>query len=298
MTETSFTADTGAGPIAGHVSGAGPALLLLHGGPAITDYMELLGAEVAGWRAIRYQQRCLSPSATSGPFTVERHVADAVAVLDALGVGRAVVAGHSWGGHLALQLAVAHPDRVAGLLIIDPPGVTGDGGVAEMGQRLVDRLLPGARPRFGKLARRMAQADPAGPADAADADMLTSLTLLWPGYFAQPETAPAMPPGTRASMAGYVGTAVSMSEHLANGSLAGALRQLEMPAVFLLGAQSPMPVSHGKQAAALLAGSEVVIVPAAGHLPWHEQPGCVTGALSRIRGRAANLEAWPTGSAS
>jgi hypothetical protein len=39
---------------------AGPALLLLHGGPAITDYMDLLGTEVAGWRAIRYQQRCLS----------------------------------------------------------------------------------------------------------------------------------------------------------------------------------------------------------------------------------------------
>ena len=121
--------------------------------------------------------------------------------------------------------------------------------------------------------------------------MLTSLTLLWPGYFAQPEAAPAMPPGTRASMAGYAGTFVSMSEHLADGSLAGALRQLEMPAVFLLGAQSPMPVSRGEQAAVLLAGSEVVIVPAAGHLPWHEQPGCVAGALSRIRGRAGNLEA-------
>jgi pimeloyl-ACP methyl ester carboxylesterase len=105
---------------------AGPALLLLHGGPAITDFMDLLGTEVAGWRAIRYQQRCLSPSATGGPFTVERHVADAVAVLDGLGVDRAVVAGHPWGGHLALQLAVAHPDRVAGLLIIDSPGANGD----------------------------------------------------------------------------------------------------------------------------------------------------------------------------
>jgi hypothetical protein len=38
MTETSFAAHTDTGPIAGHVSGAGTALLLLHGGPAITDY--------------------------------------------------------------------------------------------------------------------------------------------------------------------------------------------------------------------------------------------------------------------
>jgi pimeloyl-ACP methyl ester carboxylesterase len=34
----------------------------------------------------------------------------------------------------------------------------------------------------------------------------------------------------------------------------------------------------------------VVIVPAAGHLPWHEQPGSVAGALSRIRGLAGDLE--------
>jgi pimeloyl-ACP methyl ester carboxylesterase len=293
MTEaslTSFTADTDAGPIAGHVSGAGPALLLLHGGPAITDYMEILGPEVAGWRAIRYQQRCLRPSSTTGPFTVERHVADAVAVLDALGVDQAVVAGHSWGCHLALQLAVAHPDRVAGLLIIDGPGVTGDGGIAEMGQQLVHRLLPDAVPRFEELTRRMAEADPAGPADAADADMVTSLTLMWPGYFAQPGNAPTMPPGMRASMAGYVGTSVSMGEHLADGSLAGALGRLRVPAIFLLGAQSPMALRQGEQAAALLPASEVVIVPAAGHLPWHEQPGCVASALSRIRGRAGDLE--------
>jgi pimeloyl-ACP methyl ester carboxylesterase len=290
MTETSFTAHTDAGPIAGHVSGAGPALLLLHGGPAITDYMELLGPEVAGWRAIRYQQRCLSPSATDGPFTVERHVADAVAVLDALGVDRAVVAGHSWGGHLALQLAVAHPDRVAGLLIIDSPGAIGDGGVAEMGQELVNRLLPDAVPRFEELAMRMAAADPADASGSSDADMLMSLTLLWPGYFARPETAPVIPPGTRASIAGYVGTFVSMGEHLADGALASTLPQLQMPAIFLLGAESPMPVSHGEQTAALLPASEVVIVPAAGHLPWHEQPGCVATALSRIRGRAGDLE--------
>jgi pimeloyl-ACP methyl ester carboxylesterase len=51
-----------------------------------------------------------------------------------------------------------------------------------------------------------------------------------------------------------------------------------------------MPVSHGEQAAALLPGSEVVIVPAAGHLPWHEQPGCVAGALSWIRALAGDLE--------
>jgi pimeloyl-ACP methyl ester carboxylesterase len=49
-------------------------------------------------------------------------------------------------------------------------------------------------------------------------------------------------------------------------------------------------VGQGEQAAALLPGFEVVIVPAAGHLRWHEQPGCVASALSRIRGLAGDLE--------
>ncbi len=44
----------------------------------------MLGPEVGGWRTVRYQQRGLAPSAVSGPFTVERHRAHAVAVLDTL----------------------------------------------------------------------------------------------------------------------------------------------------------------------------------------------------------------------
>jgi pimeloyl-ACP methyl ester carboxylesterase len=63
-----------------------------------------------------------------------------------------------------------------------------------------------------------------------------------------------------------------------------------VPAIFLLGAQSPIPVSQGQQTAALLPRSEVVIVPGAGHVPWHEQPGCVADALSRIRRLAGELE--------
>ncbi len=183
MAEEAFVANTPEGPIAGHVGGSGTPLLLLHGGPAISDYMDMLGPEVGGWRAVRYQQRGLAPSAVGGPFTVERHRANAVAVLDALGIGRAVVLGHSWGGHLALQLALFHPDRVAGLVIVDSFGVVGDGGVAEMGQHLIDRLPPAAVAQFGEVAARLAGPDP------TDADVLASLALLWPGYFAEPAAA-------------------------------------------------------------------------------------------------------------
>jgi len=271
-----FVAVTSDGPIVGTARGSGPPLLFLHGGPAISDYVRLIGAELDGWRSISYQQRGVAPSVTGGSFTVEQHVADAVAVLDTVGVGPAVVVGHFWGGHLALHLALEHADRVTGLAIVDPLGAVGDGGVADMGQNLGLRLLPGAVNEYAEVAARLAGPDP------TDADMLTSLKLLWPGYFADPATAPPIPSFMRASPEPYVATFASVAEHLAAG-FAGKLRDLRVPAVFVLGESSPMPVSQGEQTAALLPASEVRIIAGAGHLPWHEQPGCLRAALDRVR---------------
>jgi proline iminopeptidase len=283
VSEEPFVAATPDGPIAGSVTGSGPPLLLLHGGPAMSDYMDMLAPEVDGWRAARYQQRGVPPSAANGPFTVERHVADALAVLDLLQISRAVILGHSWGGHLALQLAVAHPDRVAGLVIADSLGAVGDGGAAEMGQHLGERLLPAAAAQYGEVAVRLAGAEP------TDADMLASLTLLWPGYFAEPATAPPIPPHLRTSVAAYIGTFASVAEHLEHG-FGDALRGVQAPAIFVLGERSPMPLAQGQQTAALLPVAEVDVIPGAGHLPWHEQPGCIAAALARIRPLATGLD--------
>jgi len=284
VAEDVFIAQTREGPIAGHVSGSGAPLLLLHGGPALSDYMDMLYPETDGWRSVRYQQRGLTPSAVSGPFTVDRHVADAVAVLDTLGLRRTVVLGHSWGGYLALQLAASHPDRVAGLVLVDPLGAVGDGGVADMGQHLADRMPPAAMARFGMVAARLAGPDP------TDADALESLTLLWPGYFADPATAPPVPSAMRTSLEGYRETFASVAEYQASG-FSGKLREVQVPSVFVLGERSPMPVSQGEQTAALMPKAEVVLVPGAGHLPWHEQAGCVAAALETIRERAAGPDA-------
>ena len=278
--ETGFTATTETGPIAGSHTGSGPALLLLHGGPALTDYMDLLAPELDGWRAIRYQQRGLPPSAENGPFTVEQHVADAVAVLDELGVDRAVVLGHSWGGHLALHLAVAHPGRVAGLVVVDPLGAVGDGGAAEMGEALAARLTSASLIQLEAVNARLAT-----PA-AKDADALASLRLLWPAYFAEPAAAPPLPDGMRISLACYEGTFGSIVGHLEAG-FGGRLKEITAPTVFVLGERSPIPVAQGEQTAALLPGAEVRVVPGAGHLPWHERPGCVADAAGWVRARTA-----------
>jgi pimeloyl-ACP methyl ester carboxylesterase len=52
-----------------------------------------------------------------GPYTLEQMAADAVAVLDAEGVGRAHVVGHSMGSYVAQVMAVQHPDRLRSLTL-------------------------------------------------------------------------------------------------------------------------------------------------------------------------------------
>jgi pimeloyl-ACP methyl ester carboxylesterase len=275
VTGERFVAETTAGAIVGWSNGSGDPILVLHGGPAMSDYMDMIAGELAGWRWVTYQQRSLAPSSADGPFSVQQHVSDAVAVLDALGIERAVVAGHSWGGFLALALAIGHPDRVSGLVVIDGLGAVGDGGVAEMGKHLRERLLPDAVEPYAAVTARLESPE------ASDDDMLESLRLLWPGYFGDPPSAPPLPAGMRASLGGYIGTFTSVAEQMAAGFTA-RLGEITVPAVFVLGERSPMPVSAGQQTADALPSAEVIVVPGAGHLPWHEQPGCVAAALARL----------------
>lgn len=122
MTERTLTVSVPRGELIGVRSGTGRPLLVLHGGPAVSDYSDWFAAELGGWEALRYTQRGVVPSVTDGPFTIEQHVSDALAVLDQHGVAAATVLGHSWGGHLAMHLAARAPGRVAALVLADPQG--------------------------------------------------------------------------------------------------------------------------------------------------------------------------------
>lgn len=77
-----------------------------------------------------------------------------MAVLDQLGWDSAYLMGHSWGGHLALHAANAIPDRLSGVLAIDPLGAVGDGGAAEFMAGLVARMPNANRPGFDELTAK------------------------------------------------------------------------------------------------------------------------------------------------
>jgi pimeloyl-ACP methyl ester carboxylesterase len=58
-------------------------------------------------------------AALPGPYGLATHVADLLAVLDHLDIERAVLVGHSMGAYVAARIAAEHPERAAGLVLVD-----------------------------------------------------------------------------------------------------------------------------------------------------------------------------------
>jgi proline iminopeptidase len=275
MAEERITVSTPAGEIAAWRGGSGAeTAVLLHGGPGMSDYLETLTPLLGDrFHTIRYQQRGVAPTTIGPPYTVEAHVEDAITVIDHQAGGRAWIVGHSWGGHLALHMLVACPDRLAGAVIVDPLGAHMD-VMEPFGDRLQAGLTDAQRERSAELDAR----EDAG--EATSEDSREALAMVWPNYFADPATAFPMPP-LEFGAAGYAGTTASVAEHAERATLVDGLPHVpaSIPVVFIHGEASPMPMRASTATAALIPHARVVAIADAGHFPWLEQPGAFMSAL-------------------
>lgn len=200
-----------------------PVAVLLHG--TISNSEQLL--PLAGHLKDRYRVVLIdrrgtaeSPMADPAPVPVARHVADVIAVLDALGIDRPVVFGHSFGGVVALRVAAEHGHRVAGVVVWEPPYLAvsdpgfraamaamadevaaafATGGPEEAARAFLDGVggpdaWDGLHPRQREAIARQgggALADVAMPGLSADGlDRITSPTLIASGGASDPFHAP------------------------------------------------------------------------------------------------------------
>jgi pimeloyl-ACP methyl ester carboxylesterase len=102
-----------------------PAVVLLHGLTATRRYVVMGSSALqrSGHRVIAYDARGhgrSAPAPEPGAYGYEELAGDLDAVLDGAGVDRVVLAGASMGGHTLLSYALAHPERVAGAVVITP----------------------------------------------------------------------------------------------------------------------------------------------------------------------------------
>lgn len=103
-------------------AGEGRPVVLLHGLTATHRYV-VMGSralERSGHRVVAYDARGHGGSPAAPPYAYPELAEDVEAVLDALAIDRAVLAGASMGAHTLLRFALAHPERVAGCVVITP----------------------------------------------------------------------------------------------------------------------------------------------------------------------------------
>jgi pimeloyl-ACP methyl ester carboxylesterase len=271
--EEPFEVRVGEGSLVGCAAAEGAPALLLHGGPAIPDYMGSCALELEGlFATIRYTQRGVPPSTVGAPYTIESHMDDALAVLEARGLERAWAIGHSWGGHLALHLLVAHPERLLGVVCVDPLGAFDV--FAEQGRRLQRRLAAKQIERAAEiLAKRNAGV-------ATEQELVERWAIMWPQYFVREELASAAPRniGPQCSE----DTNASIAEHFERRTLELGLPEARLPVLIVHGVQSPLPVESAERTAAFVPGAVFEPVGDCGHFPWIEQPGALRAAVERF----------------
>jgi proline iminopeptidase len=104
--------------------GSGPPIIVVHGGPDFDHAYLLPELDRLARRArlVYYDQRGRGRSANGvkpQDVTIASDVADLDEITQAIGAEAVTVLGHSWGGLLAMEYAVHHPDRVARLILLD-----------------------------------------------------------------------------------------------------------------------------------------------------------------------------------
>jgi pimeloyl-ACP methyl ester carboxylesterase len=107
-------------------AGSGPLVLLCHGFPETKHAWRHQVADLAkaGYRAVAPDMRGYGKTAAPGradQYTVFHAVGDLIALMDALGEEKAVIAGHDWSATIAWQAALLRPDRFRAVVALSVP---------------------------------------------------------------------------------------------------------------------------------------------------------------------------------
>jgi pimeloyl-ACP methyl ester carboxylesterase len=245
--------------------GPGPVVVLLHGFPldlTMWEYQrETLGSM---YRVIAPDLRGHGRSeAPDGIYPIEDMAADVVELLDALKIGEpVVVGGHSMGGYVALALAVKHPKRLRGLMLIN--------------------TRAGAdTPETARVREDLAQVVEAeGKADPIVATML-------PKLFA-PITRERRPDlvervGEQMRRTDPRGVAGTLRGLATRPDRTADLPRISLSTLVLAGADDQMiPVAESERIAQSLPNCSLVTVPDAGHMAPLENPSAVNEAMLKF----------------
>jgi 3-oxoadipate enol-lactonase len=242
-----------------HVQAAGlpgkPALLMLHSLGTTLHVWDVQAEQLsAHFHVIRPDLRGHGLTTTTpGPYSIEQLAADALALLDTLGIREAHVAGLSVGGMIAQAIATEAPDRVLSLMLCDTA-----------------MTLPPAQAWHD----RAIQVRKDGIAPISDAVMARWVT---PGFISSPAAMGLRTMLLRTAAEGYAAT----TDAIAVADLTAGTAALRVPTLVLVGDQDlATPVDSAKTLASAIEGSSLQVIPGAAHISTVEAPNAVADAIA------------------
>ncbi len=208
----------------------------------------------------------LTGPAPDGDYRIERYVGFVTSLLDALGIERCVLAGNSFGGWIAWETAVAAPDRVAALILVDSAGYPLESQSVPIGFRiaripLLNRLMEVTLPRsVVESSLRNTYGDPSRVTPEL-VDRYYELTLR---------------DGNRAALA----LRFAGGRH---SDRVDRLPELQLPTLVLWGGRDRLiPPDAGERFHRDIPGSRLVVFPELGHVPHEEDPATTVAAVRRF----------------
>ncbi|WP_219945032.1 alpha/beta fold hydrolase [Iamia sp. SCSIO 61187] len=190
----------------------------------------------------------LSGGQARAPYHLTDMADDAIAVLDALGIGSAHVVGASMGGMISQTIAIEHPTRIRSLTSI--MSTTGDPGVGQPTPEVLPILL-GPAPRTRE--------------EAVERGATISAAIGSPGL--ADEARARQKAGEAWDRCAYpVGTAHQLLAIVSSPDRTEALRQLSLPTLVVHGDADPLVAPSGGQATAeAIPEAELLVVEGMGH---------------------------------
>lgn len=249
-------------------------IVLLHGTSASLHTWD-------GWAdALKSQRRVirmdlpgfgLTGPTPSGDYSVPHYIDFLVALLDRLGVQRAVVGGNSFGGYLAWKLAADHPQRVSRLVLVDAAGYAFEPESIPLAFKMAQikplkPLLDHTLPRgMVESSIRNVYGDPSKVTPEL-VDRYFELTLR---------------AGNRAAL----GERFRQSQ---GGEYEQQVPVLRQPTLILWGGRDRLiPPEQGQRFAREIAGSRLVLLDDLGHVPHEEDPARTVAAVQSFLGAPA-----------
>jgi 3-oxoadipate enol-lactonase len=254
------------------VSGSGEPLLLIAG--FTCDHLiwsRVVPALSAHYRVVVFDNRGVGRTTGAlDSMSVRQLAEDAAGLLDALGLGSAHVAGHSMGGIIAQELALAHPEQVQTLMLLSSCA-----RLDARGRAIIES--------WGDLPERL---DPETSARLILPWMYTDAFFSTPGAVEESIAQMMANPYPPSAAAIY-----AQSRATSAADTSDRLNRLAMPTLVLVGREDILlPVAFSEQLSRNIRSAELVTLDETGHGLLIESPHAVTTALLEFLRHAKQMQ--------